>query len=80
MLDQTRLIIKDDLEIVDGELRMSLSSDLGRNLVTSWLDEFMGSYPNLTMHPHELPSHNGLFYQLNDIIHDTWKFSRNKTG
>ena len=26
-------------------------------------------------HPHDLASHNGLFYQLYDIIHDVWTFS-----
>jgi len=41
MLDQARLNMKDDLDSVDGELRIALSSDLGRNLVIPWLDEFM---------------------------------------
>jgi DNA-binding transcriptional LysR family regulator len=26
-------------------------------------------------HPHDLPGHNGLFYQLHDIVHDIWTFS-----
>ena len=30
-------------------------------------------------HPHDLPSHNGLFYQLYDIIHDIWEFSHRGT-
>ena len=30
-------------------------------------------------HPHDLPSHNGLFYQLYDIIHDVWEFSQDGT-
>lgn len=132
MLDQARLKIKDDLDIVDGELRIAVSSDLGRNLLTPWLDEFMETHPNVTLranisdskidfyrdlvdmalrygspndanlygfkicnvpgvlcatqeylnkygtpkHPHDLPSHNGLFYQLNDITHDVWDFSQ----
>ena len=37
MLDQAKQKMKDDLDIVDGELRITLSSDLGRNLVTPWL-------------------------------------------
>ena len=113
----------------------ALSSDLGRNLVTPWLDEFMETYPNVSLrsnisdsnidfyrdsvdialrygspndanlygfkicnvpgllcatqeyldkngtpkHPHDLPSHNGLFYQLYDIIHDVWEFSQGGT-
>ena len=135
MLDQAKQNMKDDLDIVDGELRITLSSDLGRNLVTSWLDEFMETYPNVSLrshisdsnidfyrdsvdialrygspndanlygfkicnvpallcasqaylekngtpkHPHDLPSHNGLFYQLYDIIHDVWEFSHRGT-
>jgi len=130
-LDQARQNMKDDLDIVDGELRITLSSDLGRNLVVPWLDEFMESHPNVSLrshvtdsnidfyrdsvdialrygspdaanlygfkicnvpallcatqayldrngtprHPHDLPSHNGLFYQLYDITYDVWEFS-----
>jgi DNA-binding transcriptional LysR family regulator len=135
MLDHARQNMKDDLDIVDGELRIALSSDLGRNLVTPWLDEFMETYPDLSLrshisdsnidfyrdsvdiavrygtpndsslygfkicnaqgilcatqeyldkngtpkHPHDLPLHNGLFYQLYDIIHDVWKFTHSGT-
>lgn len=135
MLDQARQNMKHDLDVVDGELRIALSSDMGRNLVIPWLDEFMETYPKVSLrtnisdsnidfyrdsvdialrydspddanlygfkicnipvllcatrtyldnngtpsHPHDLVSHNGLFYQLHDIIHDTWTFSDNKT-
>lgn len=135
MLDQAKLKMQDDLDIIDGELRIAVSSDLGRNLVTPWLDEFIESYPLVSLklnisdsaidfyrdsvdialrygspndanlygfkicnvpgilcatqdyldrngtpeHPHDLPSHNGLFYQLNDIVHDVWKFSHQGT-
>lgn len=135
MLDQARLKIKGDQDIVDGELRIAVSSDLGRNLVTPWLDEFMENHPKVTLranisdsridffrdlvdmalrygspdevnlygfkicnvpgvlcatqeyldkngtpkHPHDLPSHNGLFYQLNDITHNVWEFSQQGT-
>ncbi len=30
----------------------------------------------IPQHPHELPTHNGLFYQLYDITHDVWEFTR----
>jgi len=135
MLDQARQNMKDDLDIVDGELRIAASSDLGRNLLIPWLDELMETYPKVSLklnisdsnidfyrdsvdialrygspndanlygfkicnvptllcatqeyldkngspkHPHDLISHNGLFYQLYDIIHDTWKFSHGGT-
>lgn len=131
MLDQAKQKMKDDLDIVDGELRIALSSDLGRNLVTPWLDELMETYPKVSLssnisdsnvdfyrdsvdialrygspndanlygfkicnvprllcatqdyldkngtpkHPHDLLSHNGLFYQLYDLSHDVWEFS-----
>ncbi len=131
MLDQAKQNMKDNLDIVDGELRIALSSDLGRNLVTPWLDEFMQTHPDVSLranvsdsnidfyrdsvdmalrygsiddanlygfkicnipgilcatqgyldkhgtpqHPHDLPAHNGLFYQLHDILHDVWRFS-----
>ena len=135
MLDQATQNMKDELDTVDGELRIALSSDLGRNLVTSWLDEFIEANPNVCLrthisdsnidfyrdsvdialrygypkdanlygfkicnvpgllcatqayldkngtpkHPHDLASHNGLFYQLYDVIHDVWTFSRQGT-
>lgn len=135
MLDQARKCVKDELGVVDGELRIAISSDLGRNLVVPWLDEFMDTYPDVSLrtsisdsnidfyrdsvdialrygtpsdaslygfkvcnvpgllcatqsyldkngtprHPHDLPLHNGLFYQLYDIIHDVWEFSRDET-
>jgi len=135
MLDQAKRNMKDDLDIVDGELRITLSSDLGRNLVTPWLDEFMENYPSISLkshisdsnidfyrdsvdialrygspndanlygfkicnvpallcatqayldkngtpeHPHDLPTHNGLFYQLYDITYDVWEFSHGGT-
>jgi DNA-binding transcriptional LysR family regulator len=135
MLDQAKQSMKDEQNIIDGELRIALSSDLGRNLVTPWLDEFIETYPKVSLrlnisdsnidfyrdsvdialrygspndahlygfkicnvprllcatqeyldkngtpkHPHDLPSHNGLLYQLYDIIHDVWTFSDQKT-
>jgi DNA-binding transcriptional LysR family regulator len=30
-------------------------------------------------HPHDLAVHNGLFYQLHDIIYDDWTFTRDST-
>jgi len=135
LLEQARLNMQAEQDIVEGELRLAISSDLGRNLVIPWLDDFLASYPNVSLkinisdsnidfyrdsvdialrygspddanlygfkicntptilcatpeylkknstpeHPEELSSHNGLFYQLFDIIHDTWKFTQNGT-
>lgn len=52
MLDQARQNIRDDLDVVEGELRITLSSDLGRNLVTPWLDQFMETYPAISLRTH----------------------------
>ncbi len=135
MLDQASQNMKDDIGIVEGELRIASSSDLGRNLLIPWLDEFMESYPDVSVranisdsnidfyrdsvdlalrygspddanlygfkicnapallcatqdyldkngtpdHPHDLASHNGLFYQLYDITYDVWEFSDSET-
>lgn len=35
---------------IAGELRLSISSDLGRNIVLPWLDEAMEKHPELTLH------------------------------
>ena len=135
MLEHARQNGREELDVVDGELRISLSSDLGRNLATAWLDEFMEQHPAVSLrshvtdsnidfyrdtvdialrygspkdaslygfkicnapgllvaapeylerngnpeHPHDLASHNGLFYQLYDVIHDVWTFSDGET-
>lgn len=135
MLEQARQQIRNDLDIVDGELRIAVSSDLGRNLVRSWLNNFMDIHPQVSVrlnlsdsnvdlfrdsldmalrylspgsindvnlygfrictvptllcaaheyldrhgtpaHPHDLPAHNGVLYQLFDITHDLWTFTK----
>ncbi|MBE1273545.1 LysR family transcriptional regulator [Enterovibrio baiacu] len=135
MLESAKQNMKDDLDIVDGELRLAVSSDLGRNIVLPWIDEFLAEYPKVSLrthisdsnidfyrdsvdmalrygsptdaniygfkicnvprfvcatqeyidkhgellHPHDLTCHNGLVYQLSDIIHDVWEFSKDGT-
>ena len=49
MLEQAKQNMKDDLDIIDGQLRIALSSDFGRNFVTPWLDEFMDEHPQLRL-------------------------------
>lgn len=44
--------MQDDLDIVEGELRISAPSDLGRNIILPWLDEFMETYPKITLRLH----------------------------
>jgi DNA-binding transcriptional LysR family regulator len=130
-LDLAKKSVRGGMGIVDGELRIGLSSDLGRNIVIPWLDEFMQIHKSVSLkvhvsdstvdfyrdpvdialrygapkdsslygfkicnvprllcaspdylqqntepkHPHELVTHNGLFYQLHDIIYNVWEFS-----
>lgn len=49
VLKQAQQNIKEELGIIDGELRIALSSDLGRNLVIPWLDEFTAAHPQVSL-------------------------------
>ncbi|RBP79603.1 LysR family transcriptional regulator [Marinomonas rhizomae] len=129
MLDQAKQTIHTDLDTVSGEIRIAVSSDLGRNMAIPWIDEFMELNPKVTLrahisdsnidfyrdaldmalrygppsdsnlygfkicnvprllcaspdyikkygspfHPMDLQHHQGLFYQLQDILNDTWR-------
>lgn len=37
---------------IEGPLRLSIPSDLGRNVLLPWLDQFQQSHPGLTLHLH----------------------------
>lgn len=134
-LKEGRQLISSDLAVVAGELRIAVSSDLGRNLVRLWLNEFMENNPDVSVrinlsdsnvdlfrdaidiairfirpgslndanlygfkiceapnilcasqdyldtygspkHPDDLSDHKGVLYQLYDIPHDIWAFTR----
>ncbi|QUX93221.1 LysR family transcriptional regulator [Marinomonas sp. A3A] len=131
MLDQAKQTIHNDLDIISGEIRLAVSSDLGRNIAIPWVDDFMEQYPQVTLrvhvsdsnidfyrdaldialrygapadsnlygfkicnvprllvaspsyleshgtpeHPKDLLNHQGLFYQLQNILNDTWHFT-----
>ena len=131
VLELAKQNMQESLEFIEGSIRIALSSDLGRNLVTPWLDEFMDANPKVTLrsnisdsnidfyrdsidmalrygspndsgmvgfkicdvprvlcatpeylekngtpnHPNDLLTHNALFYQLHDMLQNTWKFS-----
>ncbi|WP_444926165.1 LysR family transcriptional regulator [Microbulbifer sp. ANSA003] len=131
-LDLARQNLKEDSGQIDGELRIGASSDLGRNLVTPWLDQLLQEHPGLSLRvnisdsqvdfyrdpvdialrygppadanlygfkicdvprllcatpaylqekgspktPEDLSAHNGLFYQLHEIVHNNWEFFR----
>ncbi|MCL9783616.1 LysR family transcriptional regulator [Vibrio sp. S4M6] len=52
MLAQAKMNMQEDLGIIDGKIRIALSSDLGRNLVVPWLDDFVLEYPNVSLNVH----------------------------
>ncbi|MBT8359361.1 MAG: LysR family transcriptional regulator [Desulfobacterales bacterium] len=66
-LEQGRQLISSDLAIVDGELRIAAASDLGRNLVRRWLNEFMDAYPGLSVRLNLSDSNVDLFRDSIDI-------------
>ncbi|PMG31960.1 MULTISPECIES: LysR family transcriptional regulator [unclassified Shewanella] len=49
MLEKAKMNMREELGIIDGEIRIALSSDLGRNVVTPWLDEFLLDYPDVSL-------------------------------
>ncbi|MDR9826800.1 LysR substrate-binding domain-containing protein [Vibrio sp. FNV 38] len=131
LLDSAKQNVQEDLDVLGGEVRIALSSDLGRNVVTPWLDEFLNAHPEVSLRSNisdsnidfyrdavdmalrygspndasmygfkicdvprllcasedylkvngtpttleELKQHNGLFYQLQDIVQDEWRFN-----
>lgn len=135
VLENARQNLKGEHDEIEGELRVVLSSDLGRNLVIPWIDEIMDKYPKVSLrahisdsnidfyrdsvdialrygspsdtnvygfkicnvprllcatkeyvqqhgnpqHPDELSQHQGLFYQLQDIINNVWEFTDGET-
>jgi len=48
-LDQGRISAHRMQGEIGGELRLSVSSDLGRNLVLPWMDELMDQHPSLSI-------------------------------
>ncbi len=49
MLEKAKMNMREELGIIDGEIRIALSSDLGRNVVIPWLDEFLLDYPDVSL-------------------------------
>ncbi|GAB7219577.1 LysR family transcriptional regulator [Vibrio comitans] len=134
LLDAAQSNVQEDLNVLGGEIRIALSSDLGRNVITPWIDNFLSDHPEVTLrsnisdsnidfyrdsvdmalrygsptdasmygfkicnvprllcaspsyikrrgvpsHPDELKNHNGLFYQLGDIVQNEWRFKKDE--
>lgn len=67
LLDQAHRIVKDELDIIDGELRLAVSSDLGRNVVLPWLDEFMDAHPAVSLRANVSDSNVDFYRDAIDI-------------
>ncbi|MBA6384177.1 LysR family transcriptional regulator [Colwellia sp. BRX10-6] len=67
MLDVAKQNVKDDLDIIDGELRISIPSDLGRNLVLPWFDEFMEEHTGISVKLHVSDSNIDFYRDPVDI-------------
>lgn len=61
-LAQAAQNLKNEQGIVEGEIRLGISSDLGRNIVLPWLDEFIDQHNNVAMKVH-LSDSNIDFYR-----------------
>ena len=49
MLANAEQNLKGDTGVIEGELRLGLSSDLGRNVIAPWLDDFMDLHDKITV-------------------------------
>lgn len=67
MLHQARQNVQGGLDIVEGELRITMSSDLGRNLAVPWLDELMQTYPDVSLRSHISDSNLDFYRDAVDI-------------
>ena len=62
VLEHAKQNLKGEHDAIEGELRVALSSDLGRNLVIPWIDEIMDQYPAVSVRTH-LSDSNIDFYR-----------------
>ena len=67
ILEQARQNLKGEHDEIEGELRVALSSDLGRNLVIPWIDEIMDSYPKVSLRTHISDSNVDFYRDSVDI-------------
>ena len=49
MLANAKQNLKGDTGVIEGELRLGLSSDLGRNVIAPWLDDFMEKHEKVSV-------------------------------
>jgi DNA-binding transcriptional LysR family regulator len=56
-LENAKQAARAGLDILHDEIRIAVSSDLGRNIVTPWLDTFLSDYPEVSLHSNITDSH-----------------------
>ena len=49
MLKNAKQNLKGETGVIEGELRLGLSSDLGRNVIALWLDDFMNEHEKISV-------------------------------
>ncbi|MEG3766350.1 LysR family transcriptional regulator [Alteromonas sp. 14N.309.X.WAT.G.H12] len=52
MLGNIEQEVRSEKDQIEGEIRLSVSSDFGRNKILPWLDEFMVKHPSLSIKLH----------------------------
>ncbi|WOT03595.1 LysR family transcriptional regulator [Shewanella youngdeokensis] len=52
LLEQGQMVINDEQQSITGEVKMAMSSEMGRNLMRPVLNEVMAQYPALTLRLH----------------------------
>lgn len=67
LLSQVKQSSKSDSGLVEGEIRLAVPSDLGRNLVLSWLDDFIDIYPNISLKLHISDSNVDFYREPVDV-------------
>ncbi len=67
ILDNAYAGLHDNDADLTGTIRLSASSDLGRNLVLPWLDDFMQIHPKVTLQLHMSDSYVDLYGQQIDL-------------
>ncbi|NDV91832.1 LysR family transcriptional regulator [Alteromonas sp. 345S023] len=67
LLSQIKQSSKNDLGLVEGEIRLAVPSDLGRNFVLGWLDDFIDMYPKVTLKLHISDSNIDFYREPVDV-------------
>lgn len=52
LLEQAKQEMIGEPGLIEGELRLAVSSDLGRNVILPWLDDFMDENPQVSVKAH----------------------------